>query len=154
MDWLEGTDPAYRGDYSYQDFVRTVDTVVMGYTTYHQIRTQLSPNEWVYRGMASYVLTHHPEPDTPDIHFYSGPLEMLLERLRQEPGRDIWLCGGASLVRQAMEAGTIDEYRLTILPTLLGDGIRLFSQGVPEQKLTLSCVHAENGAVTCIYQKR
>lgn len=154
VDWLEGTDPTYKGDYGYQDFVQTVDTVVMGYTTYHQIRTKLSPDEWVYRDMTSYVLTHRSEPDTPDIHFCSGPLEMVLDRLRREPGKDIWLCGGADLARQAMDAGEIDEYRLTIMPILLGSGTRLFSQGVPEQKLNLSSVHTENGVINCTYQKR
>lgn len=153
VDWLGGTDPAYQGDYGYGDFVQGVDTVVMGCRTYEQIITQLSPGEWPYGGMAAYVLTHRRMEDTREVRFYNGPLAALLARLKGEPGRDVWLCGGAELARQAMEDGLVDEYHLTIMPVLLGDGVRLFPQGLPGQRLSLSAVRTENGVVDCIYQK-
>jgi len=40
---------------SYDEFIKNIDTIVMGYTTYYQIVTELSPDEWVYAGMKSYV---------------------------------------------------------------------------------------------------
>ncbi len=46
VDWLVGQDSDVEGDDSYADFVNNVDTVIMGWTTYHQIVTDLSPGEW------------------------------------------------------------------------------------------------------------
>ena len=56
--WLVGQDEAAKTEDTYSDFVRGVDTVVMGWNTYHQIVTQLSPEEWVYGDLRSYVITH------------------------------------------------------------------------------------------------
>lgn len=153
VDWLGGTDPNYEGDYGYQSFAQTVGTVVMGYTTYHQICTQLSPGEWPYGDMAAYVLIHRRQESTQDVCFFNDPLAELLNGLKRELGKDIWLCGGADLARQAMEAKRIDEYHLTIMPILLGDGVRLFPQGVPGQKLSLAAARTENGVVECVYRR-
>ncbi len=43
---------------SYLDFIETIDTVILGHSTYNQIVTELSPDEWAYKGKTSYVLTH------------------------------------------------------------------------------------------------
>ena len=50
VDWLTGQDPSWEGDGGYSDFVRTVDTVILGRRTYDQITTQLSPSAWPYEG--------------------------------------------------------------------------------------------------------
>ena len=42
IEWLEKQDIGPEGQESYENFIQTVDTVVMGYTTYHQITTELS----------------------------------------------------------------------------------------------------------------
>ena len=61
--WMEEDDTGSLEDSSYPDFVQTVDTVLMGYTTYHQIRTELSPDNGVYAGMQTYGFTHRREQD-------------------------------------------------------------------------------------------
>ena len=43
----------------------------------------------------------------------------LVRRLKEEPGKDIWVCGGASLVRQLMEEDLIDGYYISVIPTVL-----------------------------------
>ena len=43
VEWLRGQDPGAADPDSYADFIRDVDTVVMGWNTYHQIMTELSP---------------------------------------------------------------------------------------------------------------
>jgi len=58
VSWLGGQDLDNQSMGSYDEFIKNIDTIVMGYTTYHQIVTELSPDEWVYAGMKSYVLTH------------------------------------------------------------------------------------------------
>ena len=83
VDWLTGQDPSWEGDGGYSDFVRTVDTVILGRRTYDQITTQLSPSAWPYEGLSAWVLTHRdaPEPEG-DIHFTDLSLDRLAARPR------------------------------------------------------------------------
>ena len=107
VSWLAGQDPDDPDPGTYPAFLSTVDTVVMGWTTYHQVVTQLSPGSWPYRGLDCYVA--HPTaplpPQTEKIQAFSGPAHQLVEQLKREPaGRDIWICGGADTAAQ-LESG-------------------------------------------------
>lgn len=42
----------------YSEFVKEIDTVLMGWNTYYQVTTELSPAEWIYRDFTTYVFTH------------------------------------------------------------------------------------------------
>lgn len=153
VDWLGGADPAYGGDYGYAAFVREVDCVVMGWRTFRQVREELSPHAWPYRGMETYVLTHRDLPGEPGITFVRQPAGDLVRRLRTGEGKHIWVCGGGDVVRQLLEEALIDELHLSVMPCLLGGGTRLFSQ---EKAcfLELCSLRAENGVVDCVYRKR
>ncbi len=56
--WLDRGDDADNID-TYSEFAKDIDTVIMGWNTYHQIVTELSPNEWVYNDFTTYVVTHN-----------------------------------------------------------------------------------------------
>lgn len=150
--WLGGQDPDYTGDYGYEAFICTADTVLMGARTYRQVTEELSPDCWPYQGLETYILTHRPEPDTPERRFVDGSPTELLRRLRQEEGGNIWICGGADLIRQCM--GEIDELHLSIMPILLGNGTPLFPEGGPPLTLRLTDLRQENGVIDCVYQRR
>lgn len=57
VDWIRGHNDNYDGDYGYAEFIKGMDTVILGYNTYRQIVEELSPDEWVYDGLESYVFT-------------------------------------------------------------------------------------------------
>lgn len=86
VDWLRGQDDDMETD-SFPEFEKSIDTVVMGWKTYHQIATELSPDKWVYGNLKSYVCTHRHCVSTESITFsQSDPLfagEMPEERRRQ-----------------------------------------------------------------------
>jgi dihydrofolate reductase len=79
-----------------------------------------------------FVVTHHPRPPLvleggTTFHFVTDGLRSALEQARQVAGdKDVSLGGGASLARQALEAGLVDEMQIHLVPTLLGRGERLF----------------------------
>lgn len=139
---------------SYTEFIKTIDTVILGYSTYDQIVTELSPNEWAYMGKISYVLTHRDIPNEDEIIFTDKDIKILSEELKKTDGKDIWICGGANIAMQFHKLGLIDEYTLSIIPTILGDGIKLFSQIDFEQKLRLKSTTNYNGIVDLVYEKR
>ena len=152
--WMRGQDPADESPGSYPEFLRTVDTVVMGRTTYHQVVTELSPGEWIYAGLHSYVLTHRPQPGPAGITFTDEAPSALIDRLKTQPGRDIWICGGADTAAQLIRKNAIDRYVVSVIPVILGEGIPLFSRGLPQQDLRLVSAAHSNGIAELTYEPR
>ena len=155
VDWLMGQDNDAETTDSYADFEKNIDTVIMGWKTYHQVATELSPEQWVYENLQSYVLTHRDCPSTNSITFTSIDPRSLVKKLKAGKGKDIWICGGADIIRQLlMGQNLIDIYHISVIPTILGSGIRLFSTLDRVLKLRLVTVNSSNGITELIYRKR
>lgn len=152
--WLNGQDDSAQNAGPYPAFIKEVDTIIMGYRTWNQIATELSPGEWIYPEQKSYVITHKALPSSETIAFTSEDPCCLIRRLAQEDGGNIWICGGADIVRQLMEEALIDRYHISIIPTILGNGIRLFSPMEREMKLRLIRTQTWNGITDLIYEPR
>ena len=60
-----------------------------------------------------------------------------MRRLREEPGKDIWLFGGGGLFRSLLDAGLVDAVELGVIPVLLGGGIPLLPSPAARASLTL-----------------
>ena len=156
VDWLRGQGDDNENIDTYSEFVKNIDTILMGWNTYHQVVTELSPKEWVYNDFTTYVVTHneHEHTSSEKIRFVNiNPVD-LVKILKEETGRDIWICGGANLVHQLVNEDLIDCYYITVVPTLLGDGIRLFENAKQEIQLRLLNTQSYNGMTDLIYTRR
>jgi dihydrofolate reductase len=60
-----------------------------------------------------------------------------VRRLRQEPGKDIWLFGGGSLFRSLLDDGLVDAVEVAVIPVILGAGIPLLPSPASRASLTL-----------------
>ena len=154
MDWLSGDNSAPEDAGSYPEFYETVDTVIMGFHTYHQIVTELEPNKWPYQGKQTYVITHRDEAEQQGISFYHGNLSDLLASLKKQGGKEIWICGGAQIAQQLIMADQIDEFCISIIPTILGSGIKLFPDLSSQKQLKLLKTKSYNGIVDLVYTLR
>lgn len=67
----------------------------------------------------------------------NGDLVETMNQLRQQPGKDIWLFGGADLTTQFVNHSLVDEYWLSVHPILLGAGKPLFHDIVSRKNLKL-----------------
>lgn len=152
--WLEGELPEENDMVSYQEFIKDIDTVIMGSNTYNQLVTELSPNEWMYPHFTSYIVTHHPKQSTDEIRFTDESPAQLVTRLKAETGKDIWVCGGAAIVRQLVQNDLIDKYYINVMPTILGSGIHLFDTLENEMKLKLIQTKSYNGITDLVYERR
>lgn len=101
---------------------RRFDTVLMGYRTYEPALAVGLPGG-VYPHLRQIVATHRSLAEAPNLTTISGDLPEQVSRLKAEPGRDIWLCGGANLAAQLIEH--IDEIQIKVNPIVLGAGIPL-----------------------------
>jgi dihydrofolate reductase len=80
------------------------------------------------------------------FHFINDGIEAALARAREVTagtGKDIRISGGADIVRQYMNAGLVDELLLSVAPTFLGNGLRLFD-GIDASKIALEIIEAIN----------
>lgn len=154
VDWLKGQGSDNENIDTYSEFVKNIDTILMGWNTYHQIVTELSPNEWVYNDFTTYVITHNEHISTDKIRFVNINPVSLVKTLKEENGKNIWICGGANLVQQLVNEDLIDCYHITVVPTLLGSGIRLFGNTRNEIKLRLLHTQSYNGMTDLIYTRR
>ena len=139
-------------DYGYADFVKTVDTVIVGRRTYDKVCSV--GYEFLYSDKVAYVITRTSKPSVGSGTYYTGSLKELVNRLKSEPGKHIFVDGGAEIVNELLKDNLIDEFYISVIPVLLGDGISLFKNGRPEIGLKLSdSKHFEKGLVQLHYVK-
>jgi dihydrofolate reductase len=102
-----------------------VGAVVAGRSTYESARHWGDKNPW---GLPLFIVTHRPDEQPPgdDFVFVAG-VEAAVERAREAAGdKDVHVMGGADTIRQALDAGLVDELTIIIAPVILGAGKRLF----------------------------
>lgn len=122
-------------DYGYGAFIQTIDTVILGRKTYEWIM-KIVP-EFVHADKTTYVITRAARPGIGNTSFYTGNLGYLIADLKSKPGKDIFIDGGAEVVHELLSQKLIDEFVISIIPIMVGDGVRLFKDGRPEQQLQL-----------------
>ncbi|SFK69060.1 Dihydrofolate reductase [Marinilactibacillus piezotolerans] len=135
IDWLDTSIDHPVEDFSYENFYSTIDTVIMGRTTYDQVINELSPDLYPYKDIQSYVLTSRPAQPKKHVKFITEDISELILRLKREAGKDIWIVGGHSIIKPLLQLNMINEFKITIIPTLLGNGIPLFDSFQNEIKL-------------------
>ncbi len=154
VDWLggDGSEPENFG--SYPAFYEKVEAIIMGWSTYHQIVTELSPDSWPYEDRPCHVVTHRNEPNREGIIFWNGSITELADKLKREYTGKVWICGGASVAGQLLKEGCVDQLWLSIIPTVLGKGVRLFPELSQERPLKLVRTERYNGIVDLVYERR
>lgn len=148
IDWLFSD-----GDYGYAAFYETIDTVVMGRKTYELALTFGPP--YVYQGKTNYVFSRS-KAGTKDenTRFVAEDTKRFVDSLRKQSSKDIWLVGGAELVRDFLAHDLIDEFVISIHPIALGSGIPLFPVPGRELPLTLkNSISFESGLVQLHYDR-
>ncbi len=132
LDWLKAVE-APGEDYGFAEFFASVDTLVVGRRTYDVV---LGFPEWPYGGKRVVVLTHRPAAARRDETFASGTPEAVVASLAAAGARRIYVDGGAT-VSSFLRVGLLDDLTLSVVPVVLGDGIRLFLPPLPERTLAL-----------------
>ncbi|MEH1939460.1 MAG: dihydrofolate reductase family protein [Nostoc sp.] len=134
IDWLSILDTEGE-DYGYAAFYDSIDAIVLGSKTYE---VGLGFDEWPYPEKKSFVFTHRNlQSDREDIVFVCDTVKQALANIEAQGFENIWLVGGGALINSFLQHSLIDEYIISIIPTILGGGIQLFPPPTPEEKLEL-----------------
>ena len=112
LDWLPHPQLNDSEDYGMNDFMQTVDCVVIGRRTWD-------------------VISKFEEEQFPEFerHILSRSTHqgiMFIEQLKNKSGKDIWLLGGGILNSECLQANIIDEIVITQFPIQLKEGIPIF----------------------------
>lgn len=150
LDWLTSR-PAPKGFYGMNAFTRTIDTMLLGRKTYEaSLRLGATFRE---KSRTIVFSRHAPPPDAPPgVEFVSDEIAPFVNRLRAQPGKDIWLMGGGELIASFLDAHAIDEFVVSVVPVFIGDGIPLIARRHRHVPLELRSVEQfEDGLVQLHY---
>ena len=142
-------------DYGYEEFTNTIDTVIVGRRTYDYVLEEIGPSHYDNGQRDVYVITRTERPQVGKTIFYTGDITELVKRLKSEKGKNIYCDGGAEIINELLKHDLIDEFIISVIPVLLGDGIKLFKDGRPEQRLEfITAKTFETGLIQLYYRRK
>jgi dihydrofolate reductase len=130
-------DPFAREEHGYTEFYASVDTLLMGRKTYEFV---LGFGTWPFKDRRVEVLSHGVHSPRFNERFLSGTPEEVLAALGADGARHVYADGG-EVVTQFLAAGCLDALVVTVVPVVLGEGIRLFATSPGTHRLTLEAAH-------------
>ncbi|MDD7793454.1 dihydrofolate reductase family protein [Clostridium sp. 'White wine YQ'] len=123
-------------DMGFTDFLNNIDTILYGRKSY-ELWGQYVPEDGVsdtekeiwdlVHSKKKYVFSKTSDKEYNGANLISSNIVEKVKEIKNEPGKDIWLYGGASLITTFLNLGLVDEYRLSIHPIILGEGKPLFN---------------------------
>ncbi|MEM6722582.1 MAG: dihydrofolate reductase family protein [Bacteroidota bacterium] len=155
IDWLEAWPNPDQSDYGYSTFYETIGTVLMGRKTYETVLS-FEDIPWHYSDSDCIVFTHQKNLNigSPRTILLDQIDINILNQLRKQSKKDLWVVGGGQLIRQFLELGAIDEMIISTVPILIGQGLPLFPSGHYYQGFkTIGVQQFESGITNLQLQK-
>ena len=142
-------------DYGYAEFTNTIDTLIVGRRTYDYVLEEIGPSHYDNGQRDVYVITRTERLQIGRTIFYTGDITELVKRLKSGKGKNIYCDGGAEIINELLKHDLIDEFIISVIPVLLGDGIKLFKDGRPEQRLEfITAKTFETGLIQLYYRRK
>jgi dihydrofolate reductase len=141
-------------DYGYAEFTATIDTIILGRKTYDWVLREVGPSHYDNGDKDVFVITRQKRPTVGRTQFYDGDVVEFVQQLKALSGKNIYCDGGAELINKLLEEDLIDEFIISVIPILVGDGMRLFKDGRPEQQLELVSTKAFDTGLTQLHYRR
>jgi dihydrofolate reductase len=151
LEWLTSR-PAPEGFYGMNAFMKSIDTKVLGRKTY-EVSLRMGAR-FDARNRSIVFSRHSPPADAPPgVEFANEPIADFVNRLREQPGKDIWLMGGGEIIASFLDAQAIDEFVISVAPVFIGEGIPLIARRHRHMPLELLSVDRfEDGLVQLRYR--
>lgn len=159
IDWIvfDGGDAS-----GLNDFLKEIDTVLYGRASYemwgnYAVTNSSSAFEKNFYGtlkkMDKYVFSASKNNFEGDPIIVRSNIGQTIKALKQQPGKNIWLYGGAGLVSTFINLNLIDEFRIAIMPVIIGKGKPLFKEINNRINLKLSWIKtSKSGVIQVCYE--
>ncbi|MDP9961206.1 dihydrofolate reductase family protein [Chryseobacterium lathyri] len=150
-------------DMNFDGFLNSVDTIFYGRVSYdswgtYQPEETADPEEKKFwqsiHSKNKYVFSGQDRKD-PGAIFISSDIAEKVAEIKKQNGKDIWLYGGASLIKTFINSDLIDVYRISVHPVALGSGKPLFENLKERLELKLITTNVfRSGVVQLIYEPK
>lgn len=142
-------------DYGFDEFFSHIGAIIQGRRSY-EVEMQ---HGWETPHLVpTFVLSHNmPEkaPKRSDVVFTNEDIAEVLIKAKKLTGKHIWIEGGANVAQQFLRRELTDELVLSLVPVILGDGVRLFDKIQKQIDLSLIGVKRfDKGLVQLIYARK
>lgn len=151
-------------DMGFDTFLSAVDTIFYGRVSYDAwgnfqpdaTATVAEKELWLaVHSKQKIVFSSQPRQDEKAEFIGSEKLSDKVAAMKKQSGKDIWLYGGAGLIRTFIDCDLIDIYRLSVHPTVLGSGKPLFENLDKRINLKLADVRTfKSGVVQLVYETK
>ena len=133
--------------FDFEKFMEDIDIVVMGRNCCDKHFHEDYPEKEVY------IATSEELEDYDNYHFIKNDIVSTIKKLKEQ-GKNIYLFGGGITIDSFIKADVIDEYIIGIIPTILGNGRKLFLENNPKIDLYLQSYVVDCGITILKYRKR
>jgi len=132
LDWLFALPNPNKIDHGYEAFFDTIDTVIMGRSTYEEVLG--FGVEWPYGHCRTFIVTtdSNYQVKTENTQLLPEISTEKISAIRKQSQKNIWVIGGGKVITGFLNLGEIDEMILSIIPIILGRGIKLFPDAPKE----------------------
>ena len=113
-------------DYGMTDFFKRIDAIFIGRKSYELALSMGGSAPPGFPALREYVFSNSLSKVDGNRVLINGNLAEEVNKIKNEPGKDIWLFGGASLTSSLINLDLVDEMSLAVHPILLGAGKPLF----------------------------
>ncbi|MBT4351554.1 dihydrofolate reductase [archaeon] len=129
-------------DFGYYEFLDSISSVIIGNSTYKQFGAP-------YKNKKIFIFSRKKHENKKDIIFVNGDIKEFAKKLKN----DTWMVGGASIFNEFLKYDLIDEFIITIIPVLLGEGILLFTKSSIKNLKLIDTKSYDCGVVQVHYKK-
>ena len=124
VSWLNR--PETKGDYGMGAFVKTIDTILWGRKTYTKGIEMGMKGGGFGPKIKNYLFSRQTQASLlPGFELVRDPIKPFMQRLRTQPGKNVWMMGGGEIIASFLDEGEIDEFSIHVMPILIGEGIPL-----------------------------
>ena len=144
VSWLEELDISLE-EAGYDAFYSTVDALVMGRKTYEMI---VSIGQWPYGDKPVWVCTSGEVKAMEGCNMQVGNTPEIAYKLANEMNvNHLWLVGGGSLASSFLKNNLLTDISLSLMPIILGSGIKLFGTLQAPVQLTKHCTEQHDSGM-------
>jgi dihydrofolate reductase len=124
VSWLHS--PRLKGQYGMAAFIKSIDTILWGRRTYTKgVEFGMKAGGFGPK-LKNYVFSRQGQgPLLEGFELVKEPIKPFAQRLRAQPGKDIWMMGGAEIIAAFLDEEEIDEFSIHLIPIFIGEGIPL-----------------------------